>query len=243
MSFFTGKPKVILGTSAIPIVQTSVPSVVTTSTSTPTSKTIYSSTYSYSNVPIASRPKVITSQNEYNYKTSSTNVTTNAYNGNNGASEFRDFGPSNGYFYETLLPPTTINNSVYEVSPGAEEIKKITYRPPMELYATDSFVIILMYLPGVTKENLNVELEKQLLKIFGKKEKLDIAELKAENQYHTKIIDRPSEYYFCNIFQLTPAFAGAGPENITCTLKDGELMIKIVANEQKQGKKVIKVES
>lgn len=243
MSFFTGKPsKVILGTtSTVPILHSGVPTVVTTSTSAP-SKTIYSSTYSYSNVPVASTSKVITSQNEYNYKTTaSTNAAGNAYELNR-PSEFRGFGSSNGYFYESLLPASIINNSVYEVSPGEEELKKITYRPPMELYSTDSFIIILMYLPGVSKENLNVELEKQLLKIVGKKEKLDIEELNSENEYHTKIIDRLNEYYFCKMFQLPPTFSGAGAESITCTLKDGELMLKIVTNQEKSSKQVIKIE-
>lgn len=99
----------------------------------------------------------------------------------------------------------------------------------------------MMNIPGVSKENLNVELEKGLLKICGNKYKPKIEELEKNNEYHTKIIERVSEYYFCKIFQMPPAFSEG--QSISCTLKDGELVLKILASELKTQKKVIQVTS
>lgn len=239
MPFFPAKkPQIVIGSPAVPIVHETVPTVFTTST--PAEKTIYSSTYSYSNAPVVTSPKILAPRNEYKYNTATSSVTTTSTYPTK-ASEFRTFTPSNGYFYETVVPVQSITNNIYEVTPAAEEFNKITYHPRVEVYSTASFVIIMMDIPGVSKENLNVELEKGLLKIYGKKEKPDIEELKTENEFHTKIMERLSEYYFCKVFQMPPAFSKG--QSISCKLKDGELIIKILASELKESKQVIHIES
>lgn len=234
------KPQVLIGsTPSIPLVHGAIPTVVTTTTNTPSGKTIYSSSYSYSAAPVVSSPKVISTQNDYKYSTTTSKVTANTIPAKRAA-EYRTYEPSGGFFYEPMMPLNSTMNNIYEVSPEEEECNKITYHPRVELYSTSSFVIIMMDLPGMAKENLNVELEKGLLKIFGKKEKPDIEELNDEKEFHTKIVERLNEYYFCKVYQMPPTFSEG--HNISCKLKDGELIIKIRAKEVKEVKKVINVE-
>ncbi|CRG95896.1 HSP20-like chaperone, putative [Plasmodium gallinaceum] len=223
------KPKIIIESSGIPIMQESIPGIL----SSPVEKTVYSS-YAY-NVPV-SQPKVI-SHNEYKYN--STKYTTKSHNMQKP--EFiNTFEPHNGFYYEGI-PLKTNTNNIFEITPSQEELNKITYNPRIEIYSTSAFAVVMMDIPGTSKENLNVELEKGLLKIYGRKNKPKIEELEKENEYHTKIIERLNEYYFCKIFQMPPAFSEG--QSISCKLNDGELVIKILANELKTQKKVIDIQS
>ncbi|CAD2087923.1 heat shock protein 20, putative [Plasmodium vinckei brucechwatti] len=232
MLFFSSeKPKVIIETPTSSIVQNNIPVFLPPSLE----NKMYSSSYSYSN-PLTGAYST-THQNEYKYNV--TKYTTNPHNSRN-VEYIKTIDSPTELYYETI-PLKTNTNNIFEINPSKEESNKITYNPRIEVYSTSDFVIIMMNLPGVSKENLNVELEKGLLKICGNKYKPKIEELEKTNEYHTKIIERTSEYYFCKIFQMPPAFSEG--QSISCTLKDGELVLKILASELKTQKKVIQVTS
>ncbi|SBS87113.1 heat shock protein 20, putative [Plasmodium ovale curtisi] len=224
------KPKVLVESGAPTIHESIIPLLV----SAPVEKNMYT-TYSYSN-PVSSSYSTSSHHNEYKYNV--TKYMTKPQNRQN-VEYIKTYDGPTGLCYETI-PLKTNTNNIFEISPSKEELNKITYNPRIEVYSTSDFVVIMMNLPGISKENLNIELEKGLLKIFGQKYKPKIDELERQNEYHTKIIERVSEYYFCKIFQMPPAFSEG--QSISCTLRDGELVLKMLASEVNAQKKVIHVQ-
>ncbi|SBT72036.1 HSP20-like chaperone, putative [Plasmodium malariae] len=226
----SGKSNVVIETPGGALVQGSVPIVL----STPVDSNYYSA-YSYS-TPVSSS---YTSSHHNEYKYNSTKYMTKPQN-NQSAEYIKTFERPKTLYYETIPLKSVSTNNIFEIAPSHEELSKITYNPKIEIYSTSDFVVIMMNLPGVSKENLQVELEKGLLRIFGHKYKPKIEELENPNEYHTKIIERVSEYYFCKIFQMPPAFSEE--QRISCMLKDGELIIKILASQLKTQKRVIEIQ-
>ncbi|ANQ06458.1 Heat shock protein [Plasmodium coatneyi] len=225
-------PQVVIESSGVPTIRTSSitsPVVLTT----PLGKSMYSS-YSYSN-PVSSS---YSSHNEceYNWERVSTKPSQSTQHGE----YMKTFEVPTGLYYETM-PLTRNTNNIFEVTPSKEELNKINYNPRIEVYSTSNFVIIMMDLPGVSKENLKVELENGVLKIFGHKYKVPLEELQTEHEYHTKIIERVGEYYFCKMFQMPPVFSDG--QSISCTLRDGELTLKMLASELRPQKRVVEVQS
>ncbi|GAW82844.1 heat shock protein, class I [Plasmodium gonderi] len=231
------KPKVIIESTGVPIMQkTNIPILL----STPVVKNMYS-TYSYSNSnPISSSYSTSSNHNEYKYNWTKC-MTKTPPHGNENEEYIKTFdGRLSGLYYETI-PLKSNTNNIFEITPPKEDLNKINYNPKMEIYSTCNFAIIMMDLPGISKENLNVEFENGLLKMFGHKYKAQMEELEKEHEYHTKIIERVSEYYFCKMFQMPPAFSQG--QNISCKLKDGELILKILATELKTQKTIVEIQS
>lgn len=234
MVFFnSSKPTVIVESRGIPIIQET-----TTSTPVmggPVEKTVYSSsTYSYTP---ATQPKIL-SHNEYKYNSNYTSSSSKNFTPK--TTEYvKNFETGNAFIYDAV-PIIANTNNIFEITPPHDELIKITYNPRSEIYSTSNFAILMFDLPGVAKENLSVVLEQGVLKISGKKEKPQIEELEGDNEFHTKIVERPSSYYFNKVFQIPPAFSEG--QNISCKLNNGELIIKIMANEIKTQKKVINID-
>ncbi|SOV23658.1 HSP20-like chaperone [Plasmodium sp. DRC-Itaito] len=224
------KPKIIIESSK----EQRVGQRSSSALSTPFEKNMFS-TYSYSN-PISNMRS--STHNEYKYNWTKYVNSSQIPHVDEYIKTFE--GPNTTYYYETI-PLKTNTNNIFEITPSQEELSRISYNPKIEIYSTCDFAVLMMDIPGVCKENLKVELEKGLLKIYGNKYKPHIEELEKRNEYHTKIIERLNEYFFCKIFQMPPAFSEG--QNISCKLNDGELVVKILANELKTQKKVIDVQS
>lgn len=236
MSMFNQpKPTIIVESRGVPIVKettTVSPQIITG----PVEKTVYSSsTYSYTPT---TQPKVL-SHNEYKYNSNYTSTSAKTFTPKTGE-YIKNFEPGNAFFYESV-PVVSNTNNIFEITPPHDELLKINYNPRSEIYSTTNFAILMFDLPGVAKENLIVELEQGILKISGKKEKPQVEELEGEHEFHTKIVERPNSYYFYKVFQIPPAFSDG--HNISCKLNNGELIIKIMANETKIQKKVINIDS
>ncbi|EUD66525.1 hypothetical protein C922_03159 [Plasmodium inui San Antonio 1] len=227
-------PQVVIESSGVPTIQTSSitsPMVLTT----PLGKNLYSS-YSYSNPVSSSYSSSHHNECKYSWERVSSKPSHNTQH-----SEYiKTFEMPTGMYYEAM-PLNRNTNNVFEVTPSKEELNKINYNPRIEVYSTCNFVIIMMDLPGVCKGNLKVELEDGVLKIFGHKYKVPLEELQTEHEYHTKIIERVGEYYFCKMFQMPQAFCDG--QSISCTLRDGELILKMLASELRAHKRVVEVHS
>ncbi|KJP86642.1 hypothetical protein AK88_03746 [Plasmodium fragile] len=227
-------PQVVIESSGVPTIRTSsttTPVVITT----PLGKNMYSS-YSYSNPISSSYTSSHHNACEYNWE----RVSTKPSHGTQHSEYVKTFEVPTGLYYEAM-PLKRNTNNIFEVTPSKEELNKINYNPRIEVYSTCNFVIIMMDLPGVCKENLKVELENGVLKIFGHKYKAPLEELQTEHEYHTKIIERVGEYYFCKMFQMPPVFSDG--QSISCTLRDGELTLKMLASELRAHKRVVEVQS
>ena len=108
---------------------------------------------------------------------------------------------------------TPMPRSFREFTPAA-----IKWAPPMDVYEKDNAIVIKAELPGLKKEDVQVEIEGEDLVIRG--ESKAESEAKDEDYYR-------SERSFGSFYRRMPLPAGVTPEQIQATLKDGVLEVRV----------------
>jgi HSP20 family protein len=88
----------------------------------------------------------------------------------------------------------------------------------MDVYEKDNTIVIKAELPGLKKEDVQVEVEGEDLVIRG--------ESKAENKVKDDEYYR-SERSFGSFYRRMPLPAGVAPEQIHANLKDGVLEVRV----------------
>ena len=90
--------------------------------------------------------------------------------------------------------------------------------PRVDIYQTDKEVIVKAEIPGVTKEDLNLYIEENVLRLSGqtRKEK----DYKEENVYRT-------ERYYGNFSRTVPLPVEVKSEEAKAEYKDGILTVKV----------------
>ena len=122
---------------------------------------------------------------------------------------FQDFG---GFefpkFFQTDFPPFRA------------EFEKLEWMPQVEVFQTNGSFKVRADLPGLTKEDVTVELTDELLTISG--ERKEEKEEKQEGFYR-------SERSYGNFYRQIPLPEGAKTENATATFLNGVLEITVPA--------------
>ena len=110
-----------------------------------------------------------------------------------------------------------------------DEMNMCAWRPAVDIYETETGVILAVELPGVGKENVAVEVKDNILTLKG--ERLSKPEIKEENYY------RQERCYgtFQRSFTL---HHNIQPNLIKATFKDGMLEIEIPRPEEEQPKQI-----
>jgi len=110
-----------------------------------------------------------------------------------------------------------------------DEMNMCAWRPAVDIYETETGVILAVELPGVGKENVTVEVKDNILTLKG--ERLARPEIKEENYY------RQERCYgtFQRSFTL---HHNIQPNLIKATFKDGILEIEIPRPEEEQPKQI-----
>ena len=110
-----------------------------------------------------------------------------------------------------------------------DEMNMCAWRPAVDIYETETGVILAVELPGVGKENVAVEVKDNILTLKG--ERLSKPEIKKENYY------RQERCYgtFQRSFTL---HHNIQPNLIKATFKDGMLEIEIPRPEEEQPKQI-----
>ncbi len=108
----------------------------------------------------------------------------------------------------------------------AEEIKRII--PPVDIYETENNVVLIADIPGVTKENLRVDVENDELTIEGV-----FLEPKTDNG--KKLISECYYGKYTRTFALSDVIA---QDKITAKLDDGVLTITLPKQEKAKPKKI-----
>ena len=109
-----------------------------------------------------------------------------------------------------------------------------TWRPPVDIYETTSGIVLAVELPGITKENVSVEVKDDVLTLKG--ERLPNPAINEDDYYRRERLFGP----FKRAFTL---HQNIQPELIKATFKDGILEIEIPRPLKEQPKQVtVKVE-
>ena len=121
--------------------------------------------------------------------------------------------------FEDALPQTE----------GREDAGLFEWRPVVDTYEKDNAIVIKAELPGVSKEDISVDVNNHVLSIRGeRKHEKDVN----ENNYF-----RRERFYgkFQRAFTLPD---NVDPEKIDANYKDGILEVKVPKTEQSKGKKI-----
>lgn len=128
-----------------------------------------------------------------------------------------------------MLTPIIRNNNLF--NDFFEEISKFekNFNPSLSLKENDDKYVLEMELPGVKKEDIKIEVNKNILTVSGKKEEKN----KEEN---SKFIVRESS--FGEFSRSVNLGDNVDLENIEANMKDGELILTIPKKETKEIKKI-----
>lgn len=101
--------------------------------------------------------------------------------------------------------------------------KEHDFRPKVDIRETDSGLIFQADLPGVKKDDLTIELEKDVLTIAGKRERAEVEE--GENQWRTESVAGT----FSRGFRLPDT---ADSSSVHAKLEDGILTVTVGLKEE-----------
>ena len=110
-----------------------------------------------------------------------------------------------------------------------DEMSLCTWRPAVDIYETNIGILLAAELPGVSKENVSVEVKDNILTLKG--ERLANPNIKAENYYRQE----RSYGTFQRSFTLQQNIQ---PDLIRATFKNGVLEIEIPRSEKEQPKQI-----
>jgi HSP20 family protein len=113
-------------------------------------------------------------------------------------------------------------------SPG-DEVALRTWRPAVDIYETESGIVIDVELPGVSKEAVAVEVKDDVLTLKG--ERTANPHIKEDNYYRRERLYGPFKRSFTLHHNIQPAL-------IKATFKDGILQIEIPRPMEEQPKQI-----
>jgi HSP20 family protein len=126
-----------------------------------------------------------------------------------------------------------INRMFFEVFPGPrgdeEEVNLDTWYPSVDIHETDGCIVVQAELPGLKKEDIEIEVKKNILTLEGVR--TEDAEIKEENYYR-------QERRFGKFRRSLTMPAEIRPEKVVATYKAGVLEIKIPKPEELKPKQV-----
>jgi HSP20 family protein len=110
-----------------------------------------------------------------------------------------------------------------------DEVSKCDWRPIVDIYDAENAIIINAELPGVTKENITLDVKENILTIKGERKAEE--EVRKENYY------RKERCFglFERAFTLPSAI---DPARITANFKEGVLRVEIPKPEEKKPKQI-----
>jgi len=94
----------------------------------------------------------------------------------------------------------------------------MVWAPRMDVFEKDNAIVVKTELPGLTKEDVKVEVEGDDLVVRG--ERKSESEVKEEDYYR-------SERTFGSFYRRMPLPAGVTPDQIEASLKDGVLEVRV----------------
>ena len=125
---------------------------------------------------------------------------------------FEDFGLGRGW-----LAPVT----------GAADLAQGLWSPPVEMFERDNELVLRADLPGLTKDDVQVEISQEGIIIAG--ERKNEQEEKREGYYR-------SERSYGKFYRRLPVPEGVNPEDAKATFRDGVLEVTMPAPKRTERK-------
>lgn len=110
-----------------------------------------------------------------------------------------------------------------------DEVSKCEWRPIVDIFDTEKAIIINAELPGVSKEDITLDVKENILTLKGERKSAE--EVKKENYYRM-------ERCFGTFERAFTLPSAADPVKITANFKDGVLRIEIPKPEEKRPKQI-----
>jgi HSP20 family protein len=110
-----------------------------------------------------------------------------------------------------------------------DDLAVCAWRPDVDIYETDSGVVIKVDLPGVRKEDVSVEVKDNILTLRG--ERQETSEI-PENRYYRR------ERTCGNFMRAFTLQAPVTPDKIKATFKDGVLKVSLPRPEEEVPRQV-----
>jgi HSP20 family protein len=131
----------------------------------------------------------------------------------------------------------SINRIFHDAFPHSlaeEDFTLSSWKPVVDIYDKEGVIIIHAELPGVTKDDISIEIKDNILTLKG--ERVEIKEV-SEDKYFRK------ERSFGSFYRAFTLPATINPDSIKATFKDGVLEIEIPKPEEQKLKNIqIKIE-
>ncbi len=119
--------------------------------------------------------------------------------------------------------------AVAKTSPGeVAQAKPGTIVPPVDIYEGPDSVTLFADLPGVSKDNLEVQIDKDTLKIFGKRAKTDASDVAV---YYDEIPNKD----FYRAFTIGEEI---DREKVTASMNNGVLKLVLSKHEKSKPRKI-----
>lgn len=110
-----------------------------------------------------------------------------------------------------------------------EDLSACAWRPPVDIFETDDGVVIQVDLPGVSKEDVSVEVKNNLLTIQGQRK---IEGATDDERYYRR--ERS-----CGTFQRAFSLRSViSPDTIKASFKNGVLTVQVPKPEEEKPKKI-----
>ena len=110
-----------------------------------------------------------------------------------------------------------------------EDLTECAWRPPVDIYETDEAIVLKAELPGISKEDISIEVKDNLLTIKG--ERNTDMEITQDRYYR-------QERCFGTFHRSFTLRDTIKPETIRAKYKEGVLAVKIPKPEQEQPKQM-----
>jgi HSP20 family protein len=110
-----------------------------------------------------------------------------------------------------------------------DEVSKCDWRPIVDIYDSENAIIINAELPGVTKENITLDVKENILTIKGARKAEE--EVRKENYYR-------KERCFGSFERAFTLPSAIDPSKITANFKEGVLRVEIPKPEEKKPKQI-----
>jgi HSP20 family protein len=115
-----------------------------------------------------------------------------------------------------------------------DDVALSTWKPVVDIFDKTDSIIIHAELPGVTKDNVSIEVKENVLTLKG--ERVEVKEV-SEDKFFRK------ERSFGSFYRAFTLPSAINPDNIKATFKEGVLEIEIPKPEEKKPKQIqIKIE-
>ncbi|UCG08389.1 MAG: Hsp20/alpha crystallin family protein [Desulfobacterales bacterium] len=110
-----------------------------------------------------------------------------------------------------------------------DDLKACAWRPAVDIYETESELVLKAELPGIRKEDVSVEVKDNVLTLKG--ERFPEADIDAENYFRREICYGTFERSFTLQERIQP-------DDIKATFKDGVLRVRVPKPEVETPKQV-----